>query len=330
MKRQLYIDTAHTNISVKDGLFFIWNKKVKRQISPKRIENIAITSNVQLNVSAIKLATQNGISIFIYDRTGNCVGQFESPLCYRNSALRWEQLAFMNGERGREWAKEQLVEKVYLQAQNIKKWAKCYTHYKTKLLVFHEDIESYLPKIKATDVNTKGFRGILMGYEGSVARQYYKAMNLILPKEYQFAKRSRQPAEDYFNVALNYLYGISYGEVDKSLRASDLDVFCGVLHCTTYGRNLVFDCIEPLRPIVDRLLVAMCIEKLLNDSYFIEVQGGYRLNSKGKKVLLPAFSDYMLKRIKWGDTVSTIRNHLFVRARKLKLLITEEDKLQCI
>ncbi len=325
MKIQLYIDTANTQISVKDGLFLLRSEKTKRQISPNKIDSIAITTNVQINTSAIKLASKNDITIFIQDHLGRTISQLRSPYFLKHSNLRLNQLQFMNQEEGKEWAKQQILLKLNEQQVSIKRWLKKFPKHQKILTEIILKIQSYIPKIKEIDNKNTKINDTLMGYEGGIAKYYFKAINIILPPQYQFEKRSRRPGKDYYNVALNYLYGMTYNEIARAIQSAGLDTFCGTLHKTQYGETLVYDFIEPFRPIVDRLLVDLCLEKVWEDKHFTEIKGGYKINREGKKVLLPKYADYMNQRINWQNKVSSIRNHMFLHSRRLKNLINTTE-----
>lgn len=323
MKIQLYIDTANTKLSVKDRLFLIQNRTTKRQISPKRIDSIAITSNVQLNTSAIKLAALNDISIFIYDGMGEAIAQLRSPHFLKHSKLRFKQMQFMQKAEGKEWAKKQLLLKTQEQCISIKRWAKQNYKHQKDLQNIYTEIKSYEPKIININNEYTSINETLMGYEGGIAKLYYKAINIILPIQYQFKKRSRRPGKDYYNVTLNYLYGMTYNEVTKALQSAGLDTFCGTLHKTQYGETLVYDFIEAFRPIIDRLLIELCQAETLKDKHFTAIPNGYKLNREGKKLILPSYADYMQQRINWENKVTGIRNHMFLHARRLKQTINK-------
>jgi CRISPR-associated protein Cas1 len=69
-------------------------------------------------------------------------------------------------------------------------------------------------------------------------------------------KRNRH-AVDPCNALLNYAYGVLEGQCRTALAALGFDVAAGVLHSDKAGRaSLVYDLMEPLRPLVDRLVVA--------------------------------------------------------------------------
>jgi CRISPR-associated protein Cas1 len=64
-------------------------------------------------------------------------------------------------------------------------------------------------------------------------------------------------AVDPCNAVLNYAYGVLEGQCRTALAAVGFDVAAGVLHSDKAGRaSLVYDLMQPLRPLVDRLVLA--------------------------------------------------------------------------
>jgi len=321
MKMQVYIATKETAITVKNRSFYIENKTIKKIISPKLVESIAITSNATINASAIKLAATHDIPIYYYSYTGQLIAQLRSPSFLKHASLRYKQILFMNSKAGRKWALNQILLKTDLQLETLKRLLK-------EKPIVHIDIEKYYnsmikKRASLTEVNlTKPIsKSSIMGIEGGIARNYYSALNIVLPQQYQFKKRSRMPGLDYFNVALNYLYGMTYSGIGKALQAAGLDTFVGALHTTPYKESLVYDSIEPIRPIIDRLLLNVCREEQLKTKHFLALEKGYWLSKEGKKLLIPQYTDYLQNRIKIKDKVTTIENHLYLWARKLKVII---------
>lgn len=322
---QLYIDTPRTSISVRNNAFNVSNAIISRIIAPKKISSIGITSNATINASAIKLAATNEIPIYYYNQTGGLIAILQGPSYLKHSALRLQQLSFMNAQTGLKWALDQLNIKTELQLQTLTRLEKENYLIRNELVEIIENIKIHQKTLVASIITHPKISNTLMGLEGVMARYYFKGINLALPKIYQFNKRSRQPAEDYFNAALNYLYGITYSYITKSLQAAGLDTFVGALHKTTFQETLVFDAIEPFRPIIDRLLLSICLKNELTPLHFKQITNGFWLSKEGKKVIIPAFADYLQTKIKLESNVTSIQNHMYLQARKLKLTIQNTE-----
>lgn len=323
---QLYIDTPRTSIAVRNNAFNITNTLKSRIISPKKITSIGITSNATINASAIKLAANNEIPIYYYNHTGGLIALLQGPSYLKHSILRLQQLSFMNATSGIQWAKAQLVFKTNLQLQTLMRLEKENYLIRDDLLGVIKNIKIHQKTLCEANVTDPKIANTLMGIESVMARYYFKGINLVIPENYRFNKRSRQPAEDYFNAALNYLYGMTYSYITKALQAAGLDTFVGALHKTPFKETLVYDAIEPFRPVIDRLLINLCIKNELLPLHFKQVANGYWLSKEGKKLIIPAFADYLESKIKLENNMASIQNHMYLQARQLKLTIQNQDK----
>lgn len=322
---QLYIDTANTKITVRNRCFYISNKTTDRIIAPKRISSVSVTGNITINASAIKLAANHEIPIYFFNHTGTLIANLTGPSYLKHSKLRLAQHSFFAARPGWQWSIETVLLKISLQIQTLKRLCKEKPSIKPEVNDILEAILALKTKIENMEP-TSQMNNTLMALEGQVARNYYTALNIYLPSRYRFAKRSRRPGEDYFNATLNYIYGITYGHITKALHAAGLDTFTGGLHTTPYKETLVFDCIEPFRPIMDRLLLQLCNNQLLADIHFKAVSNGFWLSKEGKRLVLTAYADHLASRIKLNQKVLSIENHIYHFARNLKNTIIAQNR----
>ncbi len=161
-------------------------------------------------------------------------------------------------------------------------------------------------------------RSNLMGIEGNIARLYWQAVGAGLPARYGFAKRSRQPAEDIFNAAINYLYGMLYAVVEAGLFAAGLDPHLGILHADAHDKpTLSYDLIEPFRPWIDRLLMTACIKSEVKPEHFTQNQHGLFLNKEGKAYFIPLFNDFLRSPLNYLNREATVRNHIYFLGSRL-------------
>ncbi len=123
------------------------------------------------------------------------------------------------------------------------------------------DMERILqyPEVLSGEASIDDLREEIMGLEGAAARHYWGAISMVLPQEYGFKRRTGRGARDPVNAALNYGYGILYGEVERALVLAGLDPYAGFLHVDRPGKpSLTLDLIEEFRqPVVDRTVIAM-------------------------------------------------------------------------
>ena len=317
---QLIIDTVNTLVSVKNKVFYLESDKVNRQISPYRISSIAITSNIQINISALKLAAAHKIPIYILNRFGKLNAQVLSGEAYNDASLRHKQYLFLQQKEATEYIVAVLRKKTELQIRNLKNLLR-------KKPISHAELSDRIVTIEKLFEKTETFvcekitecRGQLMGLEGNISRQYFLGLKMTLPKEFQFSKRSRRPALDFFNAALNYLYGCTYTIVDQGIRASGLDPYTGMLHSLQPKRPVLsYDLIEPFRPLIDRLLLQLINNQTLTENEFRKTDSYCAMAKSGKRILITAFNDYLNKKVKMEQQILPVKAHIFKMAQDLK------------
>lgn len=322
---QLIIDTANTSLSVKSKTFLIERGKLTKQISPKRITSIAITTHCTINASAIRLAALNQIPIYFFNNFGTMQARMTSPYFTNIALLRKKQLLFYNTPQATNWIIDILHTKVSFQIETIKRLAAKQTkhkqHTQNNIDKLIKGLEKSVP-YRNTPIDQ--CRNNLLGIEGSLSKIYFSALQCFLPEEMQFSKRTRRPALDYFNAALNYLYGMTYSIVESGVFAKGLDPFVGYMHTDNYLKTaLVFDLIEPVRPLIDRMLLDICIKGELTDRHFIPKEQGYWLSKEGKRLLIPSFNDYLYQRIKAGKNVKRLKDIIYSYSNELGNIILQ-------
>lgn len=328
MKAELIIDTKDTNLEVRRKLFYVSNGTEQREINPRHISSIAILSDVTIKASSLRLAASHDIPLHILDSMGNQILELRSPAYLKHVALRKAQLRFMDSTSGLQWSKEVLTTKTDLQIESLRKWAaaksKAVRESTIVTISRMESIKSALAEVHYP----QQARSTLMGLEESIARLYFRNVSELLPVEYRFSKRSRQPGLDYFNTTLNFLYGLTYTQVSRAILAAGLDTYVGALHTTAYKECLVFDMIEYFRPWIDRLAYEMFVKSELMASHFRPYKAGYWLNKRGKRIVIQRYNDHLYKRIRWQGKVSPLKYHMYRKARELRTLIlsTTEDE----
>lgn len=316
---QLILDTKGLTLAKKNGIFHVFNEKSERVISPGKLTSIAITANVRIDASAVLLAVKHEIPILFLDNIGRPQARLWRPYFSSISTLRRQQVYFADHPAATAW----MIDIFELKAQG-----------QIDTLQFLKNtgpgLKSGLTKaistIKSNSHNLENFRENLlgkvqknmMGVEGAIARVYWIAIGGNLPRNLRFQQRSRRPAKDIFNAAINYLYGMLYTIVESATLAAGLDAQLGLLHADEYTKpTLTFDLIEPFRPWADKLLIKACIEKKVAPEFFTKNQYGIFLNKAGKAFFIPLFNEFLRNEVEYLGQTSTVRNHIFTLPARL-------------
>lgn len=142
----------------------------------------------------------------------------------------------------------------------------------------------------------------LRGLEGAGAAAYFAAMASLLPEEWKFLRRRRQPPPDPVNAMLSYGYTLLYYNTLTLVLARGLQPHVGMLHAARAGHHaLVSDLMEPFRPIVvDSIVMDLALNGGVRPAHFNwpEQEGeGCLMDKESRNRLIHAFESKMNTRI---------------------------------
>jgi group II intron reverse transcriptase/maturase/CRISPR-associated endonuclease Cas1 len=186
-------------------------------------------------------------------------------------------------------------------------------------------IRDLASRIESVDRSAANLRAMVMGLEGQAASMYWQQLVRLVPEGLQFDGRAHENATDPLNQAVNYLYGILYGEVWRAITSAGLDPYFGLIHGSQRNQgSLVFDLIEEFRaPFADRVLLA-----LLGRGFRPETGRGGRLRSRVRRKLASAFNHRWHRPIRWHGRRIAPAGVLLEQARSLAKLIRREGAYQ--
>ncbi len=316
---QLLINTAQTKITVKNSCFYIQSKTLKRQISPKRITSIAISCNALINSAAIILAVENQIPIYYFNNMGEIQARMMSPYFTNLASIRHKQHIFARTSQATRFVLESLELKFSKQHSVLLSIERKYKNER----IFSSKFAQIVTKEKSilknyAEQTIDECRNNIMGIEGSISRNYWNMIARLLPEKHQFKARTRRPAKDIFNAAINYGYGMTYSIIEQAIFSVGFDPFIGLLHAENYKKTaLVFDIIEPFRPYIDHLVFELFQTKEMDEKHFAAKNEGYFLNKDGKKIFIPAMRQMIESRVQFRDAYGSFRNHTLLYCNDL-------------
>lgn len=135
----------------------------------------------------------------------------------------------------------------------------------------------------------------VFGVEGDAAARYFAAFSTMLTPAVRevlaFTGRSRRPATDPLNSALNFAYGMLLADLVRAVVACGLDPHAGFLHSS--GRNkpaLALDLCEEFRaPVADSVVIGAFNNGELKETSFSTVTGAARLRDAARSALVTAY-----------------------------------------
>ena len=297
------------------------------QNCPKQLNSIAVTARCLISSAAIELAVEHDLPIYFFDEIGDATACLRSPYFESISSLRRKQVYFDDHPDAVSWVisllklktEEQLSVLAYLRNRR-----KAQVDQIFEAEVYLKENLPALTQIKALLLDEISPQ--LMGWEGMQSKCYWETVSKALPLSWQFPRRSRRPATDGFNAALNYLYGMLYTVVEQAIFAAGLDPHLGILHVDQYDApTLAFDLIEPFRPAVDRLLIEQFMTNQVEPSHFDQRGPGWYLNSAGKRLFIPLFNGWLEEKSRFRGRRRSNRLHIYQEAADLARQINDFD-----
>lgn len=225
---------------------------------------IIVDSGVGISSDVIRVCSEEGIPIHFLSGRGAAIASLYSAGLTGTVMTRRAQLLAYEQQMGVKVAKAFVTGKLENQANLLRYMAKYRKEtnlalHKELMLVALEmrDFIYELEQLKGEKIDD--VREQFLSIEGRAAQRYWAMVGRIIPSELQWPGRETQGATDVFNAALNYGYGILYGQIEHALTLAGLDPFGGFLHTDRPGKpSLVLDCIEEFRQaIVDRTIIGL-------------------------------------------------------------------------
>jgi len=230
---------------------------------------LLVGEGIGISTNAIRACAERGIPIYMVDGRGQPYAALYSAGLTGTVLTRREQIAAYNDERGVTLAKAFARGKISNQAAFLRYIAKYRKETDPRLYQelrwAADEVRDHLEELRRLrGATVDEIRLEVLSIEGRAAQRYWAALKLVVPEQYGWPGRERRGARDAVNSALNYCYGILYGQVERALVLAGLDPYGGYVHVDRPGKpSLVFDFIEEFRtPVVDRTVIGLANKRV--------------------------------------------------------------------
>lgn len=317
---ELVISTFGTSLNRDNEGFVITTTEGRQRIPAEGITSIQISRSAQISSDAVMLAMEREIEVLFMDKNGNVTGRIWSPKYGSVSTIRKGQLNFSFSPDAIQWIKEIICQKIENQQALLLTFETADLTVQAHVQKSIRRLEDYRTKISTINGEViSDIASTLRGWEGLSSKIYFETLNLFLPEQYRFEKRTQHPATDVTNAFLNYGYGILYGKVEGALIKAGIDPYIGVLHRDDYNRPvLVYDVIELYRVWVDYVVYTLLTQNVITDEFYsVQSDGSYWLESLGRRVLIQSLNDYLEETIEVNGNSRSRAHQIFLYAQKL-------------
>lgn len=299
---QLIINTFGTSLRRKGDRLVIRSPSAERpvEISAHKVQSLVIATGVHLSSNVVHLASEHNIDVVFLDKSGQPTARVWQTKMGSTAAIRRRQLEAADTEEAMRFVRGWIGKKITNQLEFLRELEHRRPESKEAFASPLATLAQCAEKVAACTGTVDEQRNTLMGLEGAAGRAYFACLGQLMPEEYRFTGRSRQPATDAFNAMLNYSYGVLYSLVERALILAGLDPFVGFLHTDNYNkRSLVFDMIEPFRILGDRTTVLVFTGRRAKREYFREIPGGIELSPEGRPALMESFNKRLERTVRY-------------------------------
>jgi CRISPR-associated protein Cas1 len=306
--KHLILDTNGLIVKKRENCFLIVSKKEKpRKISPHTIKSIIILADIYLSTASVHLANNHQIPLYYGDKFGNVHATLRSKQYKGRTDLRMNQVLWCKSDKATVWALHMINLKVRGQAQLLIKYN----------IIF--EITEIGEGMTESGVRVK---------EAMMGKQYWTLYRTLLPKGWIMKSRNIRPAEDHVNAWINYFYGFMYTLVEQAIWANGLDPYFYVFHSNHYQNPaLVYDMIEPFRPLVDYFVLnSIIIGDIDSGMIQLTAQGKFRITRTAKGIVIPKYLAYLKTHVTIDDYRTSIYKHVYRGAYNLRQIINTEEK----
>ncbi len=323
---QIVLDTYGLGLSVRNGCFLISLNAEKRLVHPSRVSSFLVTMPCRLSSPAIVLAARHKIAIIICTKAGKAEARLWQTKFPNTSSLRRKQYGFTRSESGFEWVKEIILTKISHQVANLNYLSNRKPSILNEVEKGTGAIEKITKQAKYLTFSEPECLQKLRYFEAAVARIYWPLVGSKLPGDFFFRERVKRKPADPFNSCINYLYGMLRNQAESGILSAGLDPALACMHRDGYNlSSMVFDLMEPFRPVTDKFLIEAVIAGELKNVTEITDDGCCLLDKTGRKKIITLFNGKLDKTIVYKKTRASFKNHIILEIKNLVTKIISYD-----
>lgn len=243
-----YIGRHQGRLQVRKG------REVIQEAALMHLEQVIISGRaVSVSAEALAACAGQGIPVYFISYQGRPYASLYAAGLVGTVQTRRAQLqAYLDG-RGVALGRAFAQAKISSQAALLRYMAKYRQTQDAELYQelrgLADEVAGHLDELRRLSGQTVDeVRPQLMGIEGRAAQKYWQGVKRAVAVGDDWPGRRGRGARDAFNAALNYAYGIIYGQIERAIVLAGLDPYAGFVHADRPGKpSLVLDVIEEFR-----------------------------------------------------------------------------------
>ncbi len=319
----VYITEDGAYIKKRGGNFVVGrNNETVMEIPEEVLEGLVLVDSVQVSSQAMTEFLRLGIPVTWLSHTGAFFGRLESTR-HVHVFRQEKQVLARQSPFSLALAKKCIAGKVHNQLTVIRR----HRRYDER-----EDLKDAVRQILALrkHIFQSETSEQIMGYEGIMARIYFQALAKMVPPEFSFPGRSRQPPLDAFNAMLSFGYTLLMYEIYTAVANEGLSPYFGFLHALKNRHPaLASDLMEEWRSVlIDSMVLSLVNHHEIKLEHFTpreDGEPGIYLTRDGRAIFLRAYEKKLRTQNKYIEGKRSYRQSLAYQAGKYAEALMAEN-----
>lgn len=308
MKNNYYI-TSDGKFTRNENTVYFENKNGKTPIPIEKIYSVYIFGAVNISSQALRLFSMENVPVHFFSRNEYYSGSFHPRKSKLSGDVVVKQSEHYNKQEKRlELASKFVKGSVKNMGRNLSRYDEKETKKKNERILEELDEAE-----RITDI---------MNVEARCRKNYYNAFNRILPDNFEFEKREKQPPSNMANALISFGNSLMYGTCITEIYKTQLNPTVSYLHEPSDRRySLSLDLADVFKPvIVDRTIFNLTNKGKINEEDFQDDVNKCLLNDKGKKKFLDQYEDTLKRTVKHRELGRKVSYKRLVRMDCYKLV----------
>ena len=314
MKQSYYIYNSGDLQRKDNTLRFTSYEGEKRDIPVERISDIYVMTEMTFNTAFINYISKYGIHVHFFNYY-----QFYTGSYYPRESLLAGQLLVKQVEHYTDPLRRLLLAQRFVEAaaDNIYRNLRYYNGRGKDVSVQMMEISTLRKDISKAETIEE-----LMGIEGNIRKNYYRAWKIIINQEIDFKKRVMHPPDNMINSLISFVNSLIYSKTLSEIYQTQLNPTISYLHEPGVRRfSLCLDISEIFKPLIgDRLIFSLLNRNQITEDSFTKELNFLHLKKEASQTVVREFEAKLKTTIMHKDLNRQVSYQYLIRLEAYKLI----------
>ena len=314
MKQSYYIYNSGDLQRKDNTLRFTSYEGEKRDMPVERISDIYVMTEMTFNTAFINYISKYGIPVHFFNYY-----QFYTGSYYPRESLLAGQLLVKQVEHYTNPLRRILLAQRFVEAaaDNIYRNLRYYNGRGKDVSVQMGEISALRKDIPKAETIEE-----LMGIEGNIRKNYYRAWKIIINQEIDFEKRVMHPPDNMINSLISFVNSLIYSKTLSEIYQTQLNPTISYLHEPGVRRfSLCLDISEIFKPLIgDRLIFSLLNRNQITEDSFTGELNFLHLKKEASQTVVREFEAKLKTTIMHKDLNRQVSYQYLIRLEAYKLI----------